>query len=267
MALSLLALIVLCSLWVGLDARRLGVRKGTINGFFDMGSGSWFIASLLLWVVAFPAYLFKRPQIIEAIERASSQQKVAIKCPSCGQIYRFNARQLPSEKNALRCRQCGHSFVFRCSSTKKSQAAEIDGQAGRLIVFIGSALLIAGTFTPIMHLPIVGNITYFRSGNPDALILIGFAILATVAYILGFSRLVSWSGLLSVALLSFSFFHVIFQIHSVTAKTHTELQNNPFAGIADAFMQSVGLEWGWLVMFSGALMIIFRQALAERFNI
>jgi hypothetical protein len=53
-------LIIGTSIWVFTDARRLGVRRGHVKGFLDMGPGGWLAACLLLWLVAFPAYLAMR---------------------------------------------------------------------------------------------------------------------------------------------------------------------------------------------------------------
>ena len=48
------------SVWVLIDSRTIGVEKGRIKGFFDMGPTGWFLSCLLCWIVAFPAYLVKR---------------------------------------------------------------------------------------------------------------------------------------------------------------------------------------------------------------
>jgi len=53
--------------WVYADAKNLGVKKGLVKGLANMSPMSWFIACLLLWIVAFPFYLIKRP----ALKRAS----------------------------------------------------------------------------------------------------------------------------------------------------------------------------------------------------
>jgi hypothetical protein len=50
------------SVWVLVDSMRIGVKKGRIRSFFDMGPAGWFFSCLLLWVVAFPAYLVKRTE-------------------------------------------------------------------------------------------------------------------------------------------------------------------------------------------------------------
>ena len=58
---SLMFLVVIgTSLWVLVDAKTIGVRKGQIKGAGDMGPWGWFFVCLLLWIVGFPFYLAKR---------------------------------------------------------------------------------------------------------------------------------------------------------------------------------------------------------------
>ena len=54
------------SLWVLFDSVSIGVKKGGIKGFFDMGPAGWFFSCLLLWIVAFPVYLAKRNEYKQA---------------------------------------------------------------------------------------------------------------------------------------------------------------------------------------------------------
>jgi hypothetical protein len=48
------------SIWVYFDAKSIGVRKTEEKSFTNMGPVGWLFCSLLLWIVAFPLYLFKR---------------------------------------------------------------------------------------------------------------------------------------------------------------------------------------------------------------
>ena len=61
------------SLWVFIDSRNIGIKKGTTKGFFNMGPTGWFFSCLLLWIVAFPAYLVKRREH----ERAAAANREA----------------------------------------------------------------------------------------------------------------------------------------------------------------------------------------------
>ncbi len=56
--------------WVYADAKNLGVKRGQVKGLANMSPMSWFVACVLLWVVAFPFYLIKH----SALKRANGAQ-------------------------------------------------------------------------------------------------------------------------------------------------------------------------------------------------
>ena len=45
------------SIWVLVDAKTIGVKKGQIEGSGNMGPWGWFFACVLLWIICFPFYL------------------------------------------------------------------------------------------------------------------------------------------------------------------------------------------------------------------
>ena len=63
-------LLAVSASWVYFDAKKRGARRGLHPGFFDFGPGGWAFATLLAWVIAFPAYLARRAEIAE---RAAQQ--------------------------------------------------------------------------------------------------------------------------------------------------------------------------------------------------
>ena len=58
------------SIWVLIDAKNIGARKGLVTGMANMGPWTWFIGCLLLWIVAFPLYLVKRGKLKAAANAA-----------------------------------------------------------------------------------------------------------------------------------------------------------------------------------------------------
>lgn len=70
------AAIVICSLWVYLDARgkKIGKVAGA-GGMFNMSAGAWSVVTLLLWIIGFPAYLIKRSSLI----KRASEHPVEVK--------------------------------------------------------------------------------------------------------------------------------------------------------------------------------------------
>ena len=56
----ILLVVVGTSIWVVSDAKAIGVKKGQVKGFLDLGPWGWFLVCLFLWIVGFPAYLAMR---------------------------------------------------------------------------------------------------------------------------------------------------------------------------------------------------------------
>lgn len=56
-------LVIGTSVWVLFDAKTIGVRKGQLKGLADLGPWGWFFGCLLLWILGFPLYLAKRPEL------------------------------------------------------------------------------------------------------------------------------------------------------------------------------------------------------------
>ncbi len=65
-------LIIGSSIWVVVDAKSIGVKRGQIKGLGNMGPWGWFFACLLFWILGFPLYLTKRNQF-KRINSAVSQ--------------------------------------------------------------------------------------------------------------------------------------------------------------------------------------------------
>jgi len=67
-------IIIGTSIWVFIDAKKIGVKKGQLKGIFNMAPGGWLIVCLGLWIIGFPAYLIKRPEL----RRINSQTKQSL---------------------------------------------------------------------------------------------------------------------------------------------------------------------------------------------
>ena len=60
------------AIWVLVDAKNIGVKKGLITGMGNIGPWGWFFVTLLLWIVAFPMYLYCRGKFKLAIAETSN---------------------------------------------------------------------------------------------------------------------------------------------------------------------------------------------------
>ena len=56
----LVLIVVASAIWVVIDAKNIGVKEGVVSGLGNMGPWGWFFATLLLWIIAFPMYLYYR---------------------------------------------------------------------------------------------------------------------------------------------------------------------------------------------------------------
>ncbi|MDX8411887.1 MAG: hypothetical protein R8K46_08500 [Mariprofundaceae bacterium] len=59
-------LVLATSIWTFFDARKIGVKKGLVKGFGNLSPTGWLIFCLLLWLLAFPLHLAKRPSFRRA---------------------------------------------------------------------------------------------------------------------------------------------------------------------------------------------------------
>jgi hypothetical protein len=131
----------------------------------------------------------------------------------------------------------------------------------QLLGILGSILLFVGIFTPIVSLPIVGSMNYFRNGQGDGVFVL---ILAVISFILTVTRNFKglwFTGLGSAAVLLFTFLNFQAKMAETRGELDRELAGNPFRGLADLAVESVQLQWGWAVLVVGAALVVAAAAI------
>jgi hypothetical protein len=63
------------AIWVYVDAKSIGARKGLIPGFLDLGPVGWALCTLLFWILGFPLYLTQRGSIKQAARQRTNPQR------------------------------------------------------------------------------------------------------------------------------------------------------------------------------------------------
>lgn len=159
-------------------------------------------------------------------------------CLVCGQQISLTARTCP---------HCGED---------NSIVDTAPGSMPKILGLAGSATLFLGVFMPVVSMPIVGSMNYFKNGEGDGVIILVLAAISLVLALLGHYRRLWLTGLGSLGVLAFSFIHFQMKLGEIKEKMDVDLAGNPFRGLADAAMAAIQLQWGWAVLALGAALVI-----------
>ncbi len=110
------------------------------------------------------------------------------------------------------------------------------------IGFAGALFLAIGCFVPLVHLPIVGSINYVYNSRGDGMIVLAMAAVSAVLVFLGHYRFLWISAGVAAAVCLYTFFRLESVISDMHRTMDTDLAGNPFRGLADALVSSIGLE-------------------------
>ncbi|MEO6389351.1 MAG: hypothetical protein ABIT16_02465 [Croceibacterium sp.] len=124
--------------------------------------------------------------------------------------------------------------------------------------FLGAGLLVVGLFLPIATLPFLGNVTLMSHG---------FNIVATGLLILGLLSgylvwaerrdALIWSGGAALLAVIYMFGRLQWSMSQMRSSLAEGLEGNPFGGLAQTAMASVGLQWGWLILAAGPALLVY----------
>ena len=138
-------------------------------------------------------------------------------------------------------------------------------RVGRMLLAVTAAvLLVIGTFTPMVSVAFIGGIDYFREGYGDGYILLIMAGLSAALAVTGRWKQVLVPALGSLAVILWTFLGVQDTIAQVRSGAAAELTGNPHAGLAASVMQSIQLEWGWVLLFAGSGLLVYSAARRDR---
>ena len=159
-------------------------------------------------------------------------------------------------------KEVGFDIVPPSPTTTEPQVLDFDRK--RLFGIAGSILLFIGVFTPIISLPFVGGVNYFRNGTGDGVIVLFLACISFLLSLTNRFRGLWFTGGASLAVMLFTFVNFQTKLAETKSQMETQLAGNPFRGLADVAMQSVQLQWGWAVLVVGAGLVITSAALQPK---
>jgi hypothetical protein len=120
-------------------------------------------------------------------------------------------------------------------------------------ILIAAVVMAVGAFCPIVHLPIVGSINYVMGGRGDGVYIVGCSAAIIGLVVFGYRRT---SGIVGIGAL-FIIMRALVGFSAALSKSRAELAEDtgPFGGLSNLLANSVGLEWGWLLLVGGALAV------------
>lgn len=136
----------------------------------------------------------------------------------------------------------------------KLSTKQIIGIAGCLITFVG-------VFMPIVSIPIVGDLNYFGNGEGDGVFLLVLSAISLVFILVKWFKWLWLTGGASLAVICFTFINFRQTMSGAKEDISRDLQDNIFAEIGEAMIDTVQLKWGWAVIVIGIGCILACAAL------
>lgn len=133
----------------------------------------------------------------------------------------------------------------------------------KLVGLTGSIVLFFGVFTPIVGLPFGQTLNYFRDGSGEGTIVLILALISLVLVLAKKYKGLWVTGIGSFGTILFTLIHIQSTISQFKSEMTSELPGNPFLGLANRMMQSIHLEWGWVFLILGAVLVIASAAIKD----
>lgn len=174
-----------------------------------------------------------------------------IECPACNKMVSINANTCP---------HCGEPLKTPASAIA---FADIDGLS-KIIGILGIAIVSIGVFCPIISAPIVGSINYFKNGEGDGTILLIIAGISLLLIYLDRAKYLTHTGAINLLILGYTFYVFTQKKSEMKASFESNLAGNPFKGLADMAYNSFQLQWGWMILIIGSLLLILAGYLQNK---
>ena len=127
----------------------------------------------------------------------------------------------------------------------------------QLVGLAGGVILLLGVFLPIVSMPIAGSISVFSSGRVDGYILLGLAIISLILAFINNIKPLRITGGISLLIVVIDFIYLLYKLNSIKGDVSDKLKGNPFGGMAEAMMSTVQIQYGWVFLFIGSLLLVY----------
>ncbi|WP_374458939.1 hypothetical protein [Chryseobacterium taeanense] len=120
------------------------------------------------------------------------------------------------------------------------------------IQLLGLILVVAGSFLPLVHVPVIGNWNYWKLDHFLAIVCWILAAGSLFGIVNNKVAVTKIFAILLIVLFVFTLFAVKFQ-----ASEYFSFM--PFKSWQDKLAGIVKLKWGWIIEFLGAFIILFAR--------
>ena len=127
----------------------------------------------------------------------------------------------------------------------------------QLVGFAGGVILLLGVFLPIVSMPIAGSISVFSSGRIDGYVLLGLAIVSLILAFINNIKSLRITGGVSLLIVVIDFIYLLYKLNSIKGDVSDKLKGNPFGGMAEAMINTVQIQYGWVFLFIGSLLLVY----------
>ena len=132
----------------------------------------------------------------------------------------------------------------------------------KIVGLAGSICLALGTFAPIISVPF-STLNYVNNGSGDGIFVLFLAAVSAIAILISRYRFLWFTGITSLALIAMTFFSLSSKISGIQERVRSDLAGNPFRGIGILMTYTVQLQWGWLPLIVGGVLIVVCVLMSE----
>lgn len=118
------------------------------------------------------------------------------------------------------------------------------------IQLLGGILVIAGSFLPLVHVPVIGNWNYWKL---EPVLAVACWILTAGALFGTMNNKVKTTRIFAILLILL----FLFTLFAVKYQAMQYFSFMPFASWQEKLAGIVKLRWGWIVEFTGAFIMLF----------
>lgn len=207
-------------------------------------------------------FKFNCPHCEQSLEAPEDMLGQTIECPACNGSIQLPkpeptpAPQRPTPKKKIvthRPSTPAHRTTMPSSTSPSAMPTEKFG-VRQIVGIVGAIILFIGVFTPIVSVPIMGNMNYFQNGKGDGTIVLVLAVLSLIAVLIKKDVILFFTSIGCLGTLTFTFVH--FKIGMTRMLAEASNADGLFSGLAELAAKAVQLQWGWALLVVGACLTL-----------